>query len=452
MEYAPTRPIPSTPPPSQTRSIRFDCSHSATMRAISLCTTAPGPSPSALPAGTGAGASMLPTPGCCWLITRPRSSSTGAVAPARPATAGYWLITRLCSLSPMACVAAPDRLDERRGPPRHPWKPAGVDEAHALIKIALARLVGDKRAGDPAGAHDLLDRRVDRRLHLGMRGVAGVAHRLRQIRWRHVEHVDLLDGKDLGQIMQRLELFDQNNYERLVVRAPVIVGHAVRAPAGIHAAPADRPELRRLHHALGLLPGRNVGHDDAAGASVERAGDQPRLVGSDSDDRGHAPQIAGAREVADLLPAHRPMLALDPHAVEAELAKIVDHVHIVQPADHAHHLAGVQLSPDADLSLHQPCTSRPPRVACRARRGKRHTPGRERPGGKRGHGGEAAFPRFCPYLNRPVGAAPTRMVTRCLPARILPVPQEYLCRRVRLNYPGWRGEPCDLTGVCDQRM
>ena len=63
--------------------------------------------------------------------------------------------------------------------------------------------------------------------------------------------------------------------------------------------------------------------------------------------RRHAPQVAGARQVADGVPIHGAVLALKPHAVEAELAEKIDHVRIVMTGDGDRRLARLQLTLDA---------------------------------------------------------------------------------------------------------
>jgi hypothetical protein len=162
-------------------------------------------------------------------------------------------------------------------------------EAGAQIQVAIAALVGHQRTGDASGVDDLAQRVVDRRLHVRMAGVAGVAHRLRQVGRGDVEDVDVLHRQDLRQVVDRLDLLDQDAHQRLLVGALVVVGDAVRPPPAEHAALADGSELGPLHHPFGRRLGRHVGHDDGAGAAVQRAPDQPRLVGIDAHNRRHAP-------------------------------------------------------------------------------------------------------------------------------------------------------------------
>jgi hypothetical protein len=80
------------------------------------------------------------------------------------------------------------------------------------------------------------------------------------------------------------------------------------------------------NHALRLLPGGDVRHDDAAGAAVEHPADQRRVVLVDAHDGGHAPQIGGAGEIGDVLEVGRTVLGLDPHSIEPGGPEVVDQV------------------------------------------------------------------------------------------------------------------------------
>src|SRR5215471_5101946 len=105
-----------------------------------------------------------------------------------------------------------------------------------------------------------------------------------------------------------------------------------RHPKGLtppkHAAIAQRRVLRRFHGLLRRLAGIDMRYHYTHGATVQSAHDDSRLVIVHTRHRGHAPQVTGARHIANLLPTEWSMLPLEPDPIEAELSQEVDHVGI----------------------------------------------------------------------------------------------------------------------------
>ena len=83
-------------------------------------------------------------------------------------------------------------------------------------------------------------------------------------------------------------------------------------------------------------------NDDALHATVQCPVDDRLLVLVDAHDRGHAPQVAGAGQVADVAEVDRPVLSLEPHRVEAGGSKAIDVFRVGQARDTAHRLTGGQ--------------------------------------------------------------------------------------------------------------
>ena len=177
--------------------------------------------------------------------------------------------------------------------------------------------------------------------------VADVAHGLGEVGGGDEEHVDVVHGENFGEVVDGLDFLDQHDDEGLIVGVPEIIRHPEGLPAAEHAAIADGSVFGRLHGLLGGLAGVDVRHHDAHGAAVEGAHDGTGVVVVHARHRRHAPQVAGARHVTNRVPIHRAVLALKPHAVEAELSEKIDHVRIVMAGDGNRRLARLQLALDA---------------------------------------------------------------------------------------------------------
>ena len=161
--------------------------------------------------------------------------------------------------------------------------------------------------------------------------IADVPHGLRQIRGRHKKHVYVVHREDISQVMHRRELFDEHHDHGLIVGMLHIIRHPKGLATSKHAAIAQRRILRRFHGLFSRLTGIDMRYHNAYGATVQGAHDDPGLVVVDARHRGHAPQVTGTRHVADLLPAQRPVLTLQPDAVKAKLPQKINHVGIGMP-------------------------------------------------------------------------------------------------------------------------
>ena len=86
---------------------------------------------------------------------------------------------------------------------------------------------------------------------------------------------------------------------------------------------------------------------DALRAAIERAVDGRVIVVHHADDRRLAPEIARARQVAEVGVVDAAVLALQPDAVDVEGAELIDQVGFVGAGDDRRDLAGRELVLDA---------------------------------------------------------------------------------------------------------
>ena len=145
-------------------------------------------------------------------------------------------------------------------------------------------------------------------------------HGLGQVGGCNEKHVDVVYGQDLFQVLQRLYLFQQHNHHRLVVGGLEVVGHAEGLPPAKHAPVADGSILGGKSRLLGGLAAVDVGDDDSHAAAVEGSRYQPGVVGVYSGDGRQSPEIARPRHVAQCIPVHGTVLALDPGGIESHRA------------------------------------------------------------------------------------------------------------------------------------
>src|SRR2546426_1064245 len=220
---------------------------------------------------------------------------------------------------------------------------AGHRHPHAHPRVALDVARVDQRAGHAARLDDLLDRSVDRLLHLGLARVSDVAHGRRQVAGRHEEDVDVVDLDDLGEVADGDDVLDQGDQQALVVGGREVVAHAEALTAGEHAALPAWRELGGLDDGFGLGTGVDVRHDDALGAAIERTVDRGVVVVHHADDRGHPPEVAGAGEVSEVGVVDTAVLAFQPDTIYAQRAELIDQVRFVGAGQDRRDLAGGQL-------------------------------------------------------------------------------------------------------------
>ena len=128
------------------------------------------------------------------------------------------------------------------------------------------------RCGGASGAasgNNLRQRLINHCLHLRVRVIADVPHGLRQIRGRHEEHVNVIHGEDIGQIMHGLDLFDKHHDEQdelvdtIAERIQLLGGVSIamaadvaettiipRPPRGREEAPVQISRLLEAHEIL----------------------------------------------------------------------------------------------------------------------------------------------------------------------------------------------------------
>ena len=136
----------------------------------------------------------------------------------------------------------------------------------------------------------------------------------------------LIDAQDLVQVVERFDLLQHHRHQGLGVGTPRILGRVLaedRAPTA-PAAMAQRGVLGVLHRCLGFRGGVDVRYLHAARATIQGAGDRRRVVAIDAHHRAVARHFGRADHMLDVLPAARAVLAVEEHAVEAEMPEELD--------------------------------------------------------------------------------------------------------------------------------
>src|SRR5438876_10924443 len=222
----------------------------------------------------------------------------------------------------------------------NPREEARQHDAHTQPGVALDVGGGDQRAGHAASLDDLRQRPVDRPLDLGVFQVPDLAHRRRQVARSHEEDVDVIDRQDRIEVADGGDVLDQDDQHVLVVGGLEVVAHAEALAAGEHAALAEGRKLAGRDDRLGLGAGVDMRHHDALGATIEGAVDRGVVVVHHPDDRGHAPEVAGSRQVSEIGVVDPAVLALQPDSIRAKRAELIDQVRVVGAGQNRRHLAG----------------------------------------------------------------------------------------------------------------
>src|SRR5438094_1876591 len=252
--------------------------------------------------------------------------------------------SRSARVSALSASSARRRaLDQLLGARLDPREEARHHHTHAQARVALDVADVDERAGHAAGLDDLLDRAVDGLLDFRVPHIADLAHRGRQVAGRHEEAVDVVDLEDLVEAAHGHDVLDQDDHEALVVGGLQIAVDAEALAARVHAALAEWRELAGRDDRLGLGAVVDVRHHDPLGAAIERAIDRGVVVVPHADDRRLPPEVAGARQVAELAVVDAAVLALEPDAVDVERAELIDQVRFVGAGDDRRDLAGGEL-------------------------------------------------------------------------------------------------------------
>ena len=180
-----------------------------------------------------------------------------------------------------------------------------------------------------------------------MADVADVAHRCREVRRRHEEHPDALDFEDLIEVSPSLDVLDERDQQGFVVGTGQIVTDAKALATGVQTPLAERRELAAGNEVLGIGARVHMGHDDGLRAAIQGAVDQALLVPVDAHDGGHAPDVAGPGQVAEIGRIHPAVFAFEPDAVEVDRPEGVDIVRVRDTTDDEGGFAGFEFAADA---------------------------------------------------------------------------------------------------------
>src|SRR6266542_4200087 len=155
---------------------------------------------------------------------------------------------------------------------------------------------------------------------------AWLSHRLGEVTRCHEEDVHVLHAQNLVEVVERLDLFEHDRDQRLLVRVAGKGGwiDAIGGPATSPAAVSERRVLGVLHSFLNFGGAVDMRDLDAARATIERTRDGRRIIAIDAHDRAVASQIGGTDHVLDFLPAGRTVLAVEEHAVEVQVPEQLD--------------------------------------------------------------------------------------------------------------------------------
>src|SRR4051794_34837111 len=102
-------------------------------------------------------------------------------------------------------------LAEAGGALADPGVPARHEKASAQLQVMVDVVVGRQSTGGAARRDDLANGAIDDCSDLGMIRLTGETHRLGKVGWRDEKDVDMVNGENLGEVLDRLHLFDQNH-------------------------------------------------------------------------------------------------------------------------------------------------------------------------------------------------------------------------------------------------
>src|SRR5690349_3553967 len=119
----------------------------------------------------------------------------------------------------------------------------------------------------------------------------------------------MIHSKNLGKVFDGTHFFNEDDNHNLVVGPFKIVGYTVRTATRINSALSDRPEFGRANDPFCLLFGVDMRDDDTVDAAIKSPSNNPRLIGIHTQHRSHAPEVAGARHIVNLVPRYGTVLA-----------------------------------------------------------------------------------------------------------------------------------------------
>jgi len=120
-----------------------------------------------------------------------------------------------------------------------PRAPRNSDLPSALALVVIHRRIVDKHTCDLASIDDCLDAPINRRLNVGVGGLACQDHALGQVAGSDVEYVDVVNGHDLLQAVYGDDILEENGNQRFVVGLVNVVLHAVTLTTASRAAMPD---------------------------------------------------------------------------------------------------------------------------------------------------------------------------------------------------------------------
>ena len=173
----------------------------------------------------------------------PLLSSPRCKAVARPNAFTKHRHSRPSSLLHLRLESLPARSD--------PGRPTRQKKANAQIDVMRRVRITRKPARIPASRDNLRKRTFNRLHNLGMVYAAQMPHRLRQVARRNEENIYMVDSEDLSQVIDRNDILDQHNHQRLVV-GPVNIVRARRIPGGSCTCPACLPDETWPHSTTAL--------------------------------------------------------------------------------------------------------------------------------------------------------------------------------------------------------
>ena len=123
----------------------------------------------------------------------------------------------------------------------------------ALALVVIHRRIVDKHTYDLANIDDCLDAPINRRLNVGVEGLACQDHALGQVAGSDVEYFDVVNGHDLLQAVYGDDILEENGNQSFVVGLVNLVLHAVTLTTSSRAAMPNGAVFGGVHHSAGVF-------------------------------------------------------------------------------------------------------------------------------------------------------------------------------------------------------
>src|ERR1700678_2119190 len=194
-------------------------------------------------------------------------------------------------------------------------------ELIAPVKIALG--IGNRRgqnAGGLSGGAYGSNRCLDRRLYVGMAGIAEIPHRGRQVRGSDKDSIDARHTRDLLNLSQRFSCLYLHQYAdllcggfQIIARAPEIVG----ASRSRNAPPAIGRIAATLHGSMRFFGGLHEGQQHGLGPDIQYALYQYSIVPCWPHDARGRPAIRRLQQRQQPGDFHRGVFRVEQNPIEA---------------------------------------------------------------------------------------------------------------------------------------